>query len=121
MFSPAEDASGPVPVAIEFAYGFVLDAASAPEATPDEAPPPSAEAPINLDGVLLELGSREPVASAAIRVTTADARTFDTTTGPDGRWSVRGVPPGTATVTAAMPGFDRSERAVEVLDGQLTT
>ncbi|MBM4391249.1 MAG: energy transducer TonB, partial [Deltaproteobacteria bacterium] len=24
-FSPAEDAAGPVPVAIEFAYGFVLD------------------------------------------------------------------------------------------------
>ena len=26
-FSPAEDARGPVPVAIEFAYGFTLDAA----------------------------------------------------------------------------------------------
>lgn len=121
VFSPAEDAAGPVPVAIEFAYGFVLDSAAAPEATPDADAPPAAEAPVNLDGVLLELGTREPVVGAAIRVTAADGRTFDTTTGPDGRWELRGVPAGTAAVAAAMPGFDRSERAIEVLADQLTT
>ena len=36
VFSPAEDESGPVPVAIEFEYGFVLDASSVEGAVEDD-------------------------------------------------------------------------------------
>ena len=47
-FTPATTAEGPVPVAFEFDYGFVL---KAPEPLPDEPPPEALPAPM---GTLME-------------------------------------------------------------------
>ena len=68
-FSPAEDATGPVPVAIEFAYGFVLDAASKEGALPQETAESAevAPAPVNLEGTVVEMGTRRPLADFPVR------------------------------------------------------
>ncbi len=125
-FSPAEDANGPVPVAIEFAYGFVLDAAAQEGAVPEEsAPQPVAEAPVNLEGELLEMGTRRPLKGFAILVEgqgskAPGAEPLQTVTDDQGRFQLRGVPLGTVNVTSVHPGYDRASETVEIVDGQVT-
>lgn len=119
-FKPAEDATGPVPVIIEFEYGFVLDAAATPEALPQPEAAPAVEAPINLDGQLIEMGTKAPVANANLVVVIA-GQTCDTSTDAEGRWSCRGLPVGKGTLRAALPGYQNADQEVEVVAGQLTT
>ncbi len=119
-FSPAEDATGPVPVAIEFAYGFVLDAATKEGAVPEAAAgdQPPAEQPVTLDGVVIEMGTRRPLADFAIRIEPVG---LETTTDAEGKWAFRGLPPGPYTVRAVRPGYDTLEKSVEIAAGQATS
>lgn len=119
-FTPAEDPTGPVPVIIEFDYGFVLDAAAKEGAVP-EAPPPdqaAAEAPVNLEGVVVEMGTRRPLADFLVRVEPAG---METSTDKDGKYSFRGVPTGAVTLRVVHPGYDTLEQKVDVVEGQATS
>lgn len=126
-FSPAEDATGPVPVAIEFAYGFVLDAATkegaVPQQTSESAETAAAaqEAPINLEGTVVEMGTRRPLAGFPVRVEPPGGEAQETTTDKDGRFAFRGVPNATVSVTTVYPGYDRATEAIEVVEGQVTS
>ncbi|MBN1335243.1 MAG: TonB-dependent receptor [Deltaproteobacteria bacterium] len=115
-FSPALDASGPVPVIVEFAYGFVLDSASRPGARPEAQEVPEADAPVNLEIRLREMGTRRPLAGFQV-----EGEGFTGLTDDEGWARFQGVPPGTWTLRAARGGFDPVERSVEILANQVTT
>ncbi len=88
VFSPAEIDGRPAAVEITYRYDFVLKR--------EARPPP--EAPVALEGRVLERGTRSPVPGAVIEaggaVAEADAQ---------GRFALRGVAPGTATVKVFSP------------------
>jgi TonB family protein len=105
-FTPARTAAGPVPVAIEFAYGFELGESDAP-------------APVNLTLTLTQMGTRRPMADLPIAVTAADGTRFEAATDADGRAELRGVPPGTAMVVAG-GDLALAREPVEVVADQLT-
>ena len=109
VFSPAEDEYGPVPVLIEFAYGFALDA------LPEEPDAPPAELPINLDGQLTEKGTRQPLAGFAVTLPDLD---MSAESDASGQFSFRGVPPGTHHLKVARPGYDLIEREIEIVEGE---
>lgn len=119
VFTPAEDATGPVPVVVEFEYGFVLDAAATEGAVPQEPPPtPPEEQPVNLDGQLVEMGTRRPLAGFVVRLEPAG---IEATTDAEGRYGFRGVPPGNVTVRVLHPGYETLEQIVQVTEGEVTT
>lgn len=115
-FSPAEDTTGPIPVAIEFEYGFVLDAAEVEGAVPEE-PPAPAELPITVEGQAIEMATRRPLPDMAVALAGTD---YTTSTDAEGRFSLRGVPPGAYTLVIARPGWDTKEAPIEVVEGQVT-
>lgn len=121
-FSPAEDATGPVPVVVEFEYGFVLDAAAKEGAVPQVSPPDGAgdveELPVNLDGTLVEMGTRRPLAGMVVRV---EPGGMESTTDPAGRYAFRGVPGGALTLRVVHPGYEALEQPVQVSAAELTT
>lgn len=129
-FSPAEDETGPVPVVLEFAYGFVLDAGTVEEALPEEAPAAEAdtggteaaehEAPVNLQGTVVEMGTRRPLEAIQVSATLPDGSERLASTDGDGAWSFHGVPPGEIRLRARYPGYKEAERSVEVVEGELT-
>ena len=84
IFSPAEDANGPTPVQIEFEYGFVLDATSVEGAVEDETAKEEVVLPINLDGNLIEMGTKRPLAEFTITATASDGAVYETTTDSKG-------------------------------------
>lgn len=118
-FRPAADQTGPVPVAIEFDYGFVLDATTVKSAVPEEPLPAAAPAPINLEGVLVEMGTRVPLAGVAVRAVGSDGVPCETSTDAQGKWACRGVAVGPAAITAAQPGYARVSETVEVTAGEV--
>ncbi len=93
-FSPAEIDGKPAAVTLE--YRFRFDA-------PQPAPPPVAAAVLR--GVVLERGTREPLAGVAVAVGDA-ASTF---TDREGRFELAGLPPGPAKVVASDPAHHRFE------------
>ncbi|MFZ5477141.1 MAG: TonB family protein [Myxococcota bacterium] len=109
-FSPAMDAAGPVPVIIEFEYGFVLEAEPVPVA--------EEEKPVTLEGQLLEMGTRRPLAGFVVRI---EPEGVEVTTGEDGRWSARGIGPGEHTLRVVRPGYDALARTVAVAEGEVTS
>ena len=109
-FTPAEDASGPVPVALEFDYGFTLE---------KPAPPP-AEPPITVEGRLQEMATRVPIAGAVVQVVLGDAIVASGTTDADGRFALRGVPPGALKLVAFGPDHQRDTVDIAVVDGEVT-
>ena len=98
VFSPAEDASGPVPVAIEFEYGFVLDASSVEGAIEDETE--ELELPINLDGVVKEMGTKRLLKDVSVRAELEDGTNIETTTSEEGYYAFRGLPKGLVKLEA---------------------
>jgi TonB family protein len=109
QFSPAEDETGPVPVQLEFEYGFEKkqeEVVADPVAT------------TNLDGQLLEMGTRRPLASFQIAV---DGLGLTATTDAEGRFSFAGVPPGTVAVVVAHPGYESIRKEVAVTSTELTS
>jgi len=107
-FRPAEIDGKAAAVELEYRYEFVLKrvVAAAP-----------AEAPVLLTGQVVERGTRTPVVGAAI-----EAGGVATETGPDGRFSLRGLTPGEVAVRVVSPEHEplvvkekiSADRAVEV-------
>ncbi len=88
-FRPAEIDGKPAAVEISYRYDFVLKRTE---------PPQPREAPIALEGRVVERGTRSPVAGA-----TVEAEGISVETGPDGKFVLRGVAPGQVTVRVASP------------------
>ncbi len=119
-FSPALDASGPVPVIVEFAYGFVLDSATRPGAVPEPCAAGSTEAVAepNLEVRVQEMGTRRPLSAFPVEVLASDRSGVSDAEG----WvRFQGVAPGTWAIRAAQAGYDPVERSVEVVEDQVTT
>ncbi len=88
-FRPAEIDGKPAAVEIEYRYDFVLK-------KPEPAAAP--EAPIALEGRLVERGTGSAIAGATVE---SEGRSVET--GPDGRFALRGIAPGDVTVRVASP------------------
>jgi TonB family protein len=88
-FRPAEIDGKPAAVEIAYRYDFVLRKLE---------PAPAAEAPIALEGRVVERGTRTPVAGATVQ-----AGDVAVETAADGRFTLRGVPPGPVEVRVASP------------------
>ena len=117
LFSPAEDPNGPTAVALEFAYGFVLDTGSHEDAVPqEEAEPEPVEAPVNLTGQVIEMATRRQLGEMFVSVAGTE---LTTQTDAEGRFELRGVPLGTVTVEVARPGWATKQIEIEILEGQV--
>jgi TonB family protein len=103
-FSPAEIDGEPAAVTIEYRYRF--DA-------PPPPPPPAALA--TLRGVVVERGTREPLAGVAVTVGDASAQTDR-----EGRFEIAGLAPGPASVVAFDPGYRRFETEETLEAGKAT-
>jgi len=117
-FTPAATELGPVPVQIEFDYGFVND--------PDPAttvPPPADEAeadlPVSITGTLKEMGTRIPLAEFEVTATGADGTVRTALTDGSGRFALRGLGPGEAKVKFAAPSYRDATTEVEVVEGEV--
>jgi TonB family protein len=91
-FTPAELDGVPTAVEISFRIRFVLRKV---------APPAPADAPIALEGRIVERGTRSPVVGA-----TVEAQGVAVETGPDGRFALRGVAPGDVIVRVVSPDHE---------------
>ena len=98
-FEPARLGEKAVPVRLQYAFNF------APLA---RAPVPSAQ-PVNFAGLVRERGTRRKLAGVDV-----SAGDLTATTGADGRFELRGVPPGEVRVFVTRPGY-RSFAATEKL------
>ncbi len=116
-FSPAEDATGPVAVAVEFEYGFVLDANTVEDAIPEDSLDP-VDLPVNLTGTLVEMGTRRPLPEQAVTATGADGWQETASTDKDGRFGFSGVPTGGTVLRFVAPGFDEATSDVDVTEGE---
>lgn len=90
-FSPAEIDGVPAPVEITYRYEFVLR-------RPEPAPAPPPEAPVVIEGRVVERGTRSPVAGA-----TVECQGIAVETGHDGRFALRGIAPGEVIVRVLSP------------------
>ena len=121
IFDPAEDANGPTPVQIEFSYGFVLDASTVEGAIEDEQAKEEVVLPINLDGVVIEMGTKRPLANFPILITTADGAVIETQTDDNGNYEAAVYPVGVVTVQCAYPEYETSLREIELTEGDRTS
>jgi len=110
VFSPAQTAQGPVPVVFEFEYGFELRPVV--PLTPEEDVPP----PLQMDGVVLQMATRTPLAGVSIAVVDSD---IVTTTDEDGRFEIRGAPLGEVVLRLLHTGHATEEKRVEVSAGEV--
>lgn len=111
-FSPAEDASGPVPVEVEFDYGFTL-------AAPEESVAP-VELPVTLEGELKEMATLLPLSDANVRAMRDGAILAEATSDANGHFELRGVEPGTVQLLARRPGHQDGDAEIEVTAGEVT-
>jgi TonB family protein len=107
-WAPARTAEGPIATTFEFTYNFAF--------VPVEDPPP-AEVPINLEGTVIEMATRNPVSRAQITVVGTD---LTTETDDEGRFALRGVAPGKVVLRLIHPGHVVEDRTVEVVEGEAT-
>jgi TonB family protein len=108
-WSPARTAEGPVPVVFDFDYGFVLKPANGVEPLPGEVP-------VNLQGQILEMATRNPVVGASVQVVGTDRVEL---TDDGGRFAFRGLPVGTVTLQLSQPDFVSGERQLEITEGEV--
>lgn len=106
-FTPAADETGPIAVVIEFDYGFVL----APEPV---------EPPVVLSGTLREMATRTTLANVAVQVRKGEEVVASTTSDAEGRFALRGVPPGDYELVAFDTEHGRETAAVKVAAGEVT-
>jgi carboxypeptidase family protein len=83
----------------------------------------------SVEGVVVRAGSGEPLAKAQVTLTRTGDGGSDwssrsnppsTTTGPDGRFVLRGIEPGSYRITVARNGYARQEYGQRVFGGQGT-
>jgi len=103
-FRPAEIDGQPAAVEITYRYQFVLKKV---------APPKPPEAPVVLTGRVIERGTRDPVAGAAIEAAGASAETD-----ADGRFELRGIAPGEVTVRIVSPAHDPLTTHEKIVEGK---
>ena len=109
-FTPAATTEGPVPVIFEFAYGFVLK--------PDPEPPPESQPkPVNLDGTIIEMGTRKPVEGAQIVLMGTE---LTAETDASGFFEFRGVPAGPQAIRVLHPDYVTLTEAIDIVDGEKT-
>lgn len=107
---PARTAEGPIAVIFDFDYGFVLKPAPVdPEVV--------VEAPVNLEGQILEMATRTPLEKVVVGV---DGTDLTTETDAEGKFVLRGVPLGTATLRIRHSGHVDEEKPVDIVEGQST-
>jgi len=118
VFEPAEIDGAPAAIVVETAIHFVIEHREEPEAPP--APPPQTRtgppnhagavtAPIALQGVAVERGTRRALAGVIVSIAELG---LDAVTGDDGTFYFHGVPPGSYKVLAVDPHFERLERPI---------
>jgi len=113
-FSPAEIDGEPAAVQIEYRYRFFFR--QEPDPAPDDASEEEAPAPeVNLRGVLLERGTRRPIAGALIDAGVG----FTTFTDEDGSFELAGVPVGEVEVVAIASGYERFSTTETIEEGRL--
>jgi TonB family protein len=119
VFEPAEIDGAPAPIAVETTINFVIEQREEPEPPPPPAPaqvrtgPPNhagaIDAPVSLQGVAVERGTRRKLAGVIVSLAELG---LDAVTGADGTFVFHGVPPGNYKLLAVDPKFDRLERPI---------
>lgn len=71
-----------------------------------------------ITGVVTEVGTMRPLASASVTVQGTDLGTF---TDAEGRYSLEGVPDGDVTLSVSLLGYGQFSHTVRVVPGQVTT
>jgi TonB family protein len=118
VFEPAEIDGKPAPITVETTINFVIEQREEPE--PEARPPPavhtgppnhagSIDAPVTLQGVAVERGTRRKLAGVIVSISELG---LDAVTGDDGTFYFHGVAPGNYKVLAVDPHFDRLERPI---------
>ena len=89
--------------------------------TPQTAAAAKPQAPVSLRGTVADPDDAE-IPGAAVTLTPASGKAITTTSSSDGTYVVRGVPPGTYSLTITMPGFATFVReGVKIAAGTPTT
>jgi TonB family protein len=112
-FTPAEVDGQPAAVRIQFSYEFFFRQQLV------EVPVVDAGAVVNFKGVVLERGTRDPLANVQVVVGEGDAA-LETLSGDDGRFEVKGVPAGPQRVVALLAGYAKFETTETFTPGQRT-
>jgi TonB family protein len=106
VFDPARLTTGaPVPVTITYRLKITPPA-------PAPAPPP-----VRFSGLLLERGTRQPLAGVPVAAQAGEKALASTTSGPDGRFSLE-VPASEFAIVVAAPDHQRLEARVEAKPGE---
>ena len=109
-FEPAQNAEGPVAVAIEFDYQFALSPEDKQAGLP----------PVNLEGEIRRMGDRSLMADVQVRIS-IDSVKFEATSDDEGRYEFRGLPAGLAYVEIKEPGHKTETERIKIKDGKVTT
>ncbi len=107
-FTPAEVDGKPSAVRIHYAYDFVLTKVR------QEVPQ---QGPVNLEGTLLERGTRRPVAGAEVALPELH---LSVTSDAKGAFSFRDVPEGKHPVRVVVAGFEKFDAVETVKKGKAT-
>src|SRR4051794_14066917 len=78
----------------------------------------SAAAQGNLTGTITAQGAGTPLQEARVIVV---GTSLFTTSGPDGKYTIRRVPEGTAEIRVIRVGYQEQKKSVRILDGQMAT
>ena len=79
------------------------------------------ELPVNLDGVVIEMGTKRPLANFPILITMTDGTVIETQTDENGNYEAAVYPIGIVTVQCAYPEYETSVREVELTEGDRTS
>ncbi len=118
-FEPATRDGKPIPAKILYRYSFTLTPVT--PVTPGPAGT-SAAAPKrgDLAGVVTIAGTDTPLAGADVAVSGGSLKERRLTTGIDGRWQLKDLPPGRYHVKVAASGFNGVDLDEEVVVGEAT-
>jgi TonB family protein len=126
-FTPAMAGSAGVPVRISYRYSFTLQ----PVEPPPVAAPQTTEAPakpkphiVNLQGVLLVRGTREPIAGVTVNAfrgpATAPEEAYETQTDAEGKFAFYDLTPGPWNILVEADGFFPVRSTETVAAGERT-
>ncbi|HVJ19626.1 MAG TPA: TonB family protein, partial [Polyangiaceae bacterium] len=112
-WKPATRDGVPIPVQIQYRYDFALK---------QKAPEAAAEAPVvgDLAGLIRVEGGETPLIGAEVIITLPDGSTRKLVTDEQGRWQIRGLPPGMYRISVRAEGFDPIDDKEEVVAGEVT-